>query len=87
MEPDITTIMQQKKQFHKSLCKHVNKQEKQIAIYTNVINVMPAVFVFSIRKIVRPVDADKIANLAQHPKSLGDRWPISYRGLKHCSLY
>jgi len=26
---------------------------------------------FSVRKIVRPVDADKIANLAQHPKCLG----------------
>jgi len=26
---------------------------------------------FSIGKLVRPVDADKIANLAQHPKSLG----------------
>jgi len=28
-------------------------------------------FLFSIHKIVRPADADKIANLAQHPKSLG----------------
>jgi len=31
------------------------------------------VFLFcflSMRKIVRPTDADKIANLAQHPKSL-----------------
>jgi len=36
-----------------------------------VINVMPAVFVFSIRKIARPVNADKITNLAQQPKSLG----------------
>jgi len=36
-----------------------------------VINVMPAVLVFSIREIVRPVDAGKIANSAQHPKSLG----------------
>ena len=50
MEPDITTIMQQKKQFHKSLCKHVNKQEKQIAIYTNVIDIMPAVFFFQYEK-------------------------------------
>jgi len=32
---------------------------------------MLAVFVFSICKILWPVDADKIANLAQHPKSLG----------------
>jgi len=71
MEPNITTIMQQKMQFHELYCKHVTEQGKQIAIYTNVINVIPAVFVFSIRKIVRPVDADVIANLAQHPKSLG----------------
>jgi len=71
MEPNIATIMQQKKQFHTSHCKHVTEQGKQIAIYTNVINVIPAVFVFSIRKIVRPVDADKTANLAQHPKSFG----------------
>jgi len=28
-------------------------------------------FVFSIHKIVRPANPDKIANLAQHPKSLG----------------
>ena len=57
--------------FHKTHCKHVTEQGKQIAIYTNVINVMPAVFELSIRKIVWPMDADKIANLAQHPKSLG----------------
>jgi len=38
--------MQQKKQFHKAHCKHVTKQGKQIATYTNVINVMPAVFCF-----------------------------------------
>jgi len=36
-----------------------------------VINVIPAVLVFSICKIVRPVDAGKIVNSAQHPKSLG----------------
>jgi len=46
MESYITTIMQQKKQFHKAHCKHVTKQGKQIATYTNVINVMPAVFCF-----------------------------------------
>jgi len=36
-----------------------------------VDNVIPAVLVFSICKIVRPVDAGKIVNSAQHPKSLG----------------
>jgi len=71
MQPNITTIIQQKKQFHTSHCKNVTEQGKQIAIYTNAINVIPAVFVFSIRKIIRHVDVDKIANLAQHPKSLG----------------
>jgi len=29
------------------------------------------VFLFSIHKTVWPMDADKIANLIQHPKSLG----------------
>jgi len=70
VEPNITAFTQQKKQFHKSHCKHVTEQGKQTAIYTNVINVILAIFVFSIRKIVRPVEADVIANLAQHPKSL-----------------
>jgi len=28
-------------------------------------------FLFSVHKIVRPPDADKIANLAKHSKSLG----------------
>ena len=38
----------------------------------NAANVMRVVFfLFSIHEVVRPVDADKIANLAQHPKSLG----------------
>jgi len=39
---------------------------------TNVTNVMRVVFCFiSVHKRVRPTDADKIANLAQHPKRLG----------------
>jgi len=46
MEPNITTIVQQKKQFHKSHCKHVTEKGKWIAIYTNVMNVIPAIFVF-----------------------------------------
>jgi len=71
MEPNITTIMQQKKQFRKSHGKHATEERKQIAIYINVIKVMPTVFVFSIRKIIRPVDADKIGNVALHPKGLG----------------
>jgi len=29
MEPNITTIMQQKQQFHKSNCKHVTEQENK----------------------------------------------------------
>jgi len=33
MEPNITIIMQQKKQLQKSLCKHVTKQRKQIVMY------------------------------------------------------
>jgi len=36
MEPNITTIMQQKKQLQKSHCKHVIKQRKQIAMYKRV---------------------------------------------------
>jgi len=36
---------------------------------TNVIRV--AFLLFSIHKIVQSANADKIANLAQHPKCLG----------------
>jgi len=36
VDPNITTIMQQKKQFQKSICKHVTKQRKQIAMYKRV---------------------------------------------------
>jgi len=36
MEPNITTIMQQNKQLLKSLCKHVTKQRKHIAMYKRV---------------------------------------------------
>jgi len=36
---------------------------------TDVMRVVS--FLFSIHKIVWPAEADKIANLAQHPKSLG----------------
>jgi len=36
MKPNITTIMQQKKQLQKSLCQHVTKKRKQIAIYKRV---------------------------------------------------
>jgi len=32
---------------------------------------MVRVLFFSIHKVVRPADSDKIANLARHPKSLG----------------
>ena len=39
---------------------------------TNVTSFMGVVlFLFSIHKVVRPADADEIANLAQHQKSLG----------------
>jgi len=36
MEPNITTIMQQKKHLQKSLCKCVTKQRKHIGMYTRV---------------------------------------------------
>jgi len=36
LEPNITTIMPQKQQLQKSLCKHVTKQRKHIAMYKRV---------------------------------------------------
>jgi len=71
MEPHITTIIATKEAASQVTLQTSYRTRKQIAIYTSVVNPMPAVFVISIRKIVRPVDADEMANLAQHPKSLG----------------
>ena len=51
---------------------HIANMLTSKEINTNATSVMRVVFfLFSIHKIVRPADADKIANLAQHPKSLG----------------
>jgi len=45
MEPNITTIMQQKEQLQKSLCKHVTKQRKKLRC-ANVFIVICVVFCF-----------------------------------------
>jgi len=47
-------------------CKENRKNSTNV---TSVIRV--ELFLFSIHKIDRPTDADKIANLVQHPKSFG----------------
>ena len=72
MKPNITTTIQQKKLLQKSHCKHVIKHRKKLQC-TNVSNVMRVFFcfAFSMHKTVRPADTDKVANLAQDPKSLG----------------
>jgi len=74
MEPNATNIMQQKNLFHQPHCKRVSEQIKSIAIsvYKRAGWCACCCFLFfSIHKVVWPADADKITNLAQHPKSLG----------------
>jgi len=54
----------------KSLCKHVIKHRKQNAMYKRVMRVVFRFVLFN-SQTVRPIDTDKVDNLAQHPKSLG----------------
>jgi len=68
MEPSITTIMQQKQQFHKSHCSHVTELRKNGNIsYKRDFSYA----CFYNTQILRSAVSEKIANLAQYPKRLG----------------
>ena len=64
--------MHQKKLLLKSHYKHVIKHRKNCNVQTYLmLFVCFFVLFFSMHKSVRPADTDKVANLAQHLKSLG----------------